>query len=411
MKCPNCQNDIYDEAKYCPYCGHSIEEHCPKCGSIISLNDKFCSQCGYSLKSNEKIEGYYVPIDHQKEDLNEAYHNIFEENQYNDYHDVKKEKIRWKPIIIGLTVLALLTGASLFYLGTLSKDNNQVIQPDNPTVNNDNSYATYIGNANLEGKAVLDDDIIYMSNNDGYLVSFDKEFKESNVLLEEAVSYITPYKDKIYFADSQNYLSVIDKDGKNKEVIIQKAVYYLLLKDNKLYYQLDPDNESLYVMDLNTREMIKLNDCRSYCPNVSQDSIYYTSTDGIYVMGLDGSDDKRIVAGEVYTLLYEDNKLYYVQNDYTLTIYDLKNGSTETISNMLVSKFNKNGDTLIAITSRGLVKYDLNTKKSKTLYTGNIDGFQMIGDAVLVEYNNTWQLIDSNGNQYSLFEENNGEFI
>ena len=50
-------------------------------------------------------------------------------------------------------------------------------------------------------------------------------------------------------------------------------------------------------------------------------------------------------------------------------------------------------------------------RQSKTLYTGNIDGFQMIGDAVLVEYNNTWQLIDSNGNQYSLFEENNGEFI
>lgn len=411
MKCPNCHHDIYEDSKYCPYCGQSLQERCPKCNHVVSSNDRFCSQCGYTLKTNEKIEGYYVPIHDEKEKLNKAYEEIFEESVYNDVEDEEiYSKVKWKPIIIGLLVLALLTGVSFAYLGSLSGNDTNVNQPSNPGVSVNNSYTTYVGNANLEGKVLIDGDTIYMTNNDGYLVSMDKEFNNSKVLLEEAVSYITVYKDKLYFADSHNYLSMMDKDGKNKEILVQKAVYYVLLKDDKLYYQLDPDKESLYVMDLNTKEATKLNDCRSYNPNVSEDSIYYSSTDGIYVMGLDGSDDKRIIAGEVYNVLYEDNKLYYIK-DNLLMMYDLKNDSTNTVMNMLVARFNKSGNMIVAYTSRGLVRYDITTKESKVLYTDNMDNFYIIGDTVLVSYNDNWQVIDSEGRVYSLFDDDSGEFI
>lgn len=406
MKCPNCQNDIYDDSKYCPYCGQSLQEKCPKCGYVVSSDDRFCSQCGYGLKTSEKIEGYYVPINDEKEKLNKAFDEIFEEQVY----EAPKDKVRWKPIGIGLLVLALLFGISYVYLSSLSNNDTNINQPSYPGVSVNNSYTTYVGNTHLEGKAVIDGDTIYMTNNDGYLVSMDKDFNNIKVLLEEAVSYITVYKDKLYFADSQNYLSMMDKDGKNKEVLVQKAVYYVLLKDDKLYYQLDPDNESLYVMDLVTKETTKLNNCRSYNPNISEDSIYYSSTDGIYVMGLDGSDDKRIVAGEVYNVLYEDNKLYYIK-DNLLMMYDLKNDSINTVMNMLVASFNKSGNTIVAYTSRGLVSYDIATKETKVLYTGNMDNFFIIGDTVLVSYNDNWQVIDSEGRVYSLFDDDSGEFI
>ena len=66
---------------------------------------------------------------------------------------------------------------------------------------------------------------------------------------------------------------------------------------------------------------------------------------------------------------------------------------------------------IVAYTSRGLVSYDITTKQSKVLYTGNMDNFYIIGDAVLVSYNDNWQVIDSEGRVYSLFDDDSGEFI
>lgn len=424
MQCPKCHHEVYNDAKYCPYCGSSLLNQCSRCGHHVHENDRFCSNCGLELNSNvkkeEKIEGYYVPLGQEDkvvvEDYqpSETYEDIIsQENVYESVEvEPEREKVRWKPIIIGFVILVLLTVTSFVYLmgnSDTNKDNTVDNLPTNPSVTSDNSYVTYNGNVNLQGLAVLDGDVVYMTNDDGYLVSFDKDFKESKILLEEVVSYITPYNDKIYFADENNYLSVVNKDGSQKEVIIQKAVYYILLKGDCLYYQLDPDSESLYVLDLKTNESKKLNDCRSYCPNVTDDSIYYTSTDGIYVMGLDGSDDQRLIAGEIYTLLYEDSKLYYVQNN-TLMIYDIKTKETKTITNMLVSSFNKSGDMIYAYTSKGLISYDLNTNKTKTLYASSLDSFQVIGDVVLVCSNDNWSIIDSQGNTYSLFEDE-GEFV
>lgn len=60
--CPNCGNDISDNADKCSSCGYVRFRKCPGCGAEISAKSKFCSECGYVLakfcpKCNSLIEG------------------------------------------------------------------------------------------------------------------------------------------------------------------------------------------------------------------------------------------------------------------------------------------------------------------------------------------------------------------
>ena len=74
MKCPKCQSDNREEAKFCgkyrsklvsvcsqcnsenpsdnvfcDECGAEIRLECPKCGAKIPLDRKFCGECGHNL--------------------------------------------------------------------------------------------------------------------------------------------------------------------------------------------------------------------------------------------------------------------------------------------------------------------------------------------------------------------------
>lgn len=55
-KCPSCNNDISEEAKFCPYCGKPVPENagerfCPNCGSKIDGDPSFCPSCGENLRA------------------------------------------------------------------------------------------------------------------------------------------------------------------------------------------------------------------------------------------------------------------------------------------------------------------------------------------------------------------------
>jgi class 3 adenylate cyclase/ribosomal protein L40E len=49
MKCPKCQTDNKENAKFCRKCGQKLAKICPQCGSDNLPEDSFCDQCGYNL--------------------------------------------------------------------------------------------------------------------------------------------------------------------------------------------------------------------------------------------------------------------------------------------------------------------------------------------------------------------------
>jgi class 3 adenylate cyclase/tetratricopeptide (TPR) repeat protein len=49
MKCPKCQFENPDSAKFCSECGNKLEIRCPECGKVNPLGSKFCNKCGHNL--------------------------------------------------------------------------------------------------------------------------------------------------------------------------------------------------------------------------------------------------------------------------------------------------------------------------------------------------------------------------
>jgi class 3 adenylate cyclase/tetratricopeptide (TPR) repeat protein len=60
MKCPECQFENREGAKFCNECGHKFDVTCPECNASNRIGSKFCDECGSKLS---------LPIEHAPEDL------------------------------------------------------------------------------------------------------------------------------------------------------------------------------------------------------------------------------------------------------------------------------------------------------------------------------------------------------
>jgi len=54
MKCPRCNADNPDSARYCEDCGARLELSCPNCSQPVSLGKRFCRSCGAGLTTEER---------------------------------------------------------------------------------------------------------------------------------------------------------------------------------------------------------------------------------------------------------------------------------------------------------------------------------------------------------------------
>jgi len=62
MKCPKCQCENPEDAKFCNGCGQKLELTCEKCGRVNPPGSRFCNECGHSLTEPEKV----LPIDYNQ---------------------------------------------------------------------------------------------------------------------------------------------------------------------------------------------------------------------------------------------------------------------------------------------------------------------------------------------------------
>jgi membrane protease subunit (stomatin/prohibitin family) len=64
--CPDCQNRIPADARFCPLCGHQqlVLSQCSNCGKNLAPNAKFCSKCGHS--TSEKPNRVVCPKCHEE---------------------------------------------------------------------------------------------------------------------------------------------------------------------------------------------------------------------------------------------------------------------------------------------------------------------------------------------------------
>jgi class 3 adenylate cyclase/tetratricopeptide (TPR) repeat protein len=53
MKCPKCQSDNREEAKFCSECGAKFILTCPECGATNRADSKFCDECGKDLRESQ----------------------------------------------------------------------------------------------------------------------------------------------------------------------------------------------------------------------------------------------------------------------------------------------------------------------------------------------------------------------
>jgi class 3 adenylate cyclase len=59
MKCPKCEHENPDDAKFCIECASPLEFHCPNCGALTPATGKFCKECAYDLSEQKETP----PID------------------------------------------------------------------------------------------------------------------------------------------------------------------------------------------------------------------------------------------------------------------------------------------------------------------------------------------------------------
>jgi class 3 adenylate cyclase/tetratricopeptide (TPR) repeat protein len=56
MKCPKCQFENREDAKFCLRCGEKLSLHCPRCGKELPILAKFCDECGHELGEGAQKE-------------------------------------------------------------------------------------------------------------------------------------------------------------------------------------------------------------------------------------------------------------------------------------------------------------------------------------------------------------------
>ena len=289
MRCSHCHNVVEDQDQYCTMCGTKIVR-CPYCHGIVKEGSHYCLYCGKPINGQYN---QYEPIHHNEEMIiDEGYK--------------EKKKTNWIIVAVSIVLLVVSTSMAFNYLTKGPQVNVNPPAPQieeqesNIEVKNELPFSTVTGNVLNSSRGYVTKDYVYITDESDRLVRMDHRLENHEMIIDEECLYIQVSDDKIYYVNKNQSLCVSDLDGKNRDIILDKDVYYVVYNNGYIYYQLDEDKESIYKYNIKTLEHTKLNDHQSYNINICGDVIYYTSTDGIYKMSIDGKNNERLLEVEAY---------------------------------------------------------------------------------------------------------------
>jgi len=61
MRCPKCQHENREEAKFCEECGEKLQHKCPNCDAELRPNAKFCDECGTKVSEQSSAKTTAIP--------------------------------------------------------------------------------------------------------------------------------------------------------------------------------------------------------------------------------------------------------------------------------------------------------------------------------------------------------------
>lgn len=456
MKCKYCNHEIDESTSFCPSCGKKVNKtiepkirYCSKCGNPFQGDDMFCRKCGnkrseIQLASNSQTENLQEEAteiieentileepeivestDIKVEDVfsEEAETNtelwsepepvIYETNTNNNIVQNKKNYFK-NPILwiisIALLLVSILLGAYIKqnYVGSRTnseqresskskrkKENEDIsnIDIEKLGITKDTTNFMKQNNTNTGGYIYYYKDILYVATSDG-VISYDKDFKKKDTILEDNVSYIHVDDNYMYYANNitndDNTMSSyyrMNLKTKEKEKILDD-IYYPNHVDGILYYQHDKDNESIHMYNLETKEDKKLNDTNSYQMYVDKEknSIYYlTYIDKVTTicrMDLDGQNNESIVSKVKNTFTYDGTALCY-ELDGILYKYDVTSKeSSELVPSSIYDIFYSGNTIVYWDVYKGMSKLGEGNKEEKIL-DENVLYAQVVGEYVL----------------------------
>lgn len=253
-------------------------------------------------------------------------------------------------------------------------------------------YNTYNMSGDMIGVA-RDADTVFYINDNGYIVKNETEDDERTVIVDDKSSdMVYMYGEKIYFRSTDdNYLYMCSSDGENIEKAVSPRVFWFTFIGDELYYidgyyEYDENNEekttegqfnlykskadgsdekqiindvvsrvfigkdfivyyneetnSLYKTDIDGEDRKLLYECEDEAEirdiKVHKDTVLFTYIDfsnkvlsGVYSIGLDGNNKKKIVNTEEGSITLKDGRLIYVSSSDSRTYMSDIDGSNE----------------------------------------------------------------------------------
>jgi len=92
MKCPKCQFENPEGAKFCNECGSKLQLACPECGKVNPTGSKFCNECGERLERAVEKEKAVPEVEGERKHVTVLFSDLSEYTTMSERLDPEEVK-------------------------------------------------------------------------------------------------------------------------------------------------------------------------------------------------------------------------------------------------------------------------------------------------------------------------------